>query len=102
MQPDPVIDRQVTWEPAVPLLQVLGGGHNVGPFRQQGLDKSLGFAVCSGCVGLGADELQMQGFAGVPPCTSAIRGAVIGEGTAVGDALCAMCTFSWPVPREQP
>lgn len=48
MLPDPVMDRQVTGQPGVPLLGVLER-HRIGPFLAEGLDKPLGLAVGEAC-----------------------------------------------------
>jgi hypothetical protein len=60
--PEPVIDRQVAGQPAVPFLGVLEG-HGVGPLAAEGLNEALRFAVGSGRVGPGADVPKSQGVA---------------------------------------
>ena len=60
MFPDPLIHRQLTGQPTVAFLAVLER-HPLGPFPADGLSESLGFAVCAGRVGPGADVLEAQG-----------------------------------------
>ena len=64
MLPEPVIDRQVARQPAVPFLGVLEG-HGVGPLTAEGLNEPLRLAVGSGRVGPGADVAQTQSLAGL-------------------------------------
>ncbi len=86
MLPEAVIDRQVTRQPAVPLVGVLEG-HGVGPFPAQGLDKSLGLAVGAGRVGPGSDMAQSQGAASLGKGIGDIGGAVVAHHPAALDPL---------------
>lgn len=55
MLSEPVIDRQVAGQPAVPFIGVLVR-HGVGPLPTQRQDEPLSLAVGPGRVGPGADD----------------------------------------------
>lgn len=81
-----VIDPQIPRQPAVPLL----GGlvrHDVGPFRQESFDETLGLAVGLWRIGLGADGFQIQCPTGLSPVAGAVGGAVVREDPSACDPL---------------
>jgi hypothetical protein len=61
-------------------------GACVGPLREGGLDEALGLAVGLGCVGLGADVLELQPFAGAREGAGFVAGAVVGHDAGDLDA----------------
>lgn len=64
MLPKPVIEREVTRQPAVAFLGVLEG-HHKGQFLAERQDKALRTSVSAGRVKLGTDELEAKGFKGL-------------------------------------
>lgn len=74
--PQPVFDRQVARQPAVPLFRARKG-HGVGLFLAGGLDQPLGLAVGSGRVGPGADVPQPQSAASHSERLGDVSGSVV-------------------------
>lgn len=54
-------------------------GERVGPLAQAGLDKSLGFAVGFGRVGLGSDVPETKSLAGPAEGEGFVAGTVVGH-----------------------
>ena len=86
--PSAVTELQIAGQAAVQFLWGLER-RGVRPLTKQGFDESLSLDVRPGCVGLGADELEIQGTAGLAPFARAVGRAVIREDTAAGDPLLA-------------
>jgi len=84
--PDPVIDRQVTGQPGVPLLGVLER-HRIGPFLAERLDEPLGLAVGARRVGPGADVLELEDAASLGKGLGDVGRAVIAHHLTALDAL---------------
>ena len=64
MLSEPVIDRQVAWQPTVAFLGVLER-HSVGPFPTKGLNESLSLPVGARGIRAGADMFEAQGPGGL-------------------------------------
>jgi len=84
--PDPVIDRQVTRQPSVPLLGVLER-HGIGPFLAEGLNEPLGLAVGARRVRPGADVLELEDAASLGKDLGDVGRTVVAHHLTALDAL---------------